>query len=126
MTLISAWLRWCASALRPLSSSLLLKLLWRPATPPRTLPPSSACVTSWRPLTRNSRAPGKRYLVRTEALPDRFHLDVYDLRTCISWRCVFRSQHERNAYLIALRTGDTYFWPWALLAHGSSPVRIPD
>jgi hypothetical protein len=123
MKWIGAWLRWCDYAAQQLNSWRAPKPPWWRAIRPRTAPASTGCVTSWRPLTHNSAAPGKRYLVRTAVLPNQFHLDIYDLRTCLSWRCVFRSQRERNTYLNALRTGHTNVWPRYLLAHTTSAFR---
>lgn len=115
MHLIFAWRRWPASALQRLSCWLLQKLLWTPATRPKTTPASTACAISWRPLTANSSAAGACYRVARRHSPDAFLLYVHDTRTQLTWLCRFSSQHLRNAYLQDLRTGRTNLWPDALL-----------
>jgi len=85
--------------------------------------PSRRSSGNWRPLSANSNARGKRYLLRRAATDHHFSVYVYDTRTTLCWRCDFSSQLERNTYVNNLRAGEPSAWPTALILQSYSQVR---
>ena len=115
MTSICVFALWCLSVMQRLTS-------WqKPALPsaagalPRTRRPLLVWSDNWRPLTSTSSGPAARYLVRRVTRDHLFYLYVHDIRTTLTWRCDFFSQHERNTYLNELRSGFTATCPPALV-----------
>lgn len=115
MPLISACFRWFASVMQRQNSSPRHNAPSPQGAPPRTAVPSRRSSGNWRPLTANSNALGKRYLLRRAATSHHFSVYVYDTRTTLCWRCDFSSQLERNTYVNNLRAGEPSAWPAALI-----------
>ena len=115
MPLIKACFRWFASAMRLQSCFQKPSAPLRLAAPPKTVALSRRSSGNWRPLTANSNALGKRYLLRRAATNHHFSVYVYDTRTTLCWRCDFSSQLERNTYVNNLRSGEPSSWPAAIV-----------
>ena len=123
MPSIRACFRWFASVMQLQSCSLKRNAPSKQAALPKTAAPSRRSGGSWRPLTANSSALGKRYLLRRTATDHLFSIYVYDTRTTLCWRCDFSSQLERNTYVNNLRAGEPSAWPTALILQSYSQVR---
>lgn len=123
MPSIRACFRWFAFVMRLPSSSQKHSALSKQVAPPRIATPSRRSSGNWRPLTANSNALGKRYLLRRAATSHHFSVYVYDTRTTLCWRCDFSSQLERNTYVNNLRSGEPSAWPAALILQSYSQAR---
>lgn len=109
-----AWARCFGFALLRLSSWLLQRLLWKPATPIKTPLPSNVSASNWDASTPAFSNYNARYLVRIESLQNQHCALIHDPRYAITWRACFYRADDCNAYLRELATGTAKTWPGSI------------